>query len=256
MAQKPNAKAVKAGKKSPFSYTALNLFLAGCCAECYAILLRRFYVYGTLEQMLGWDSALPKVLYAGLGVAAAGLILALLLLRHPGSGRTAGWSLLGSGLFVAGATWFARTFYATGVKLLCLGIPVLVLLGVLLVLYDRECFWAMSVLCVTILTLWICRHGVGNMVWNTRVRIGACCYLVLMGVLFLLVRRIERSDGLLGRVRILPEDTDCLVLYLACGLSAATVLLSLFSAVIAYYAMWTVAVVAFALLVYYTVKQL
>ena len=39
-------------------------------------------------------------------------------------------------------------------------------------------------------------------------------------------------------------------------LSAAAVVLGLFSAAVAYYAMWALGVVVFALAVYYTVKQL
>ena len=45
-------------------------------------------------------------------------------------------------------------------------------------------------------------------------------------------------------------------LYAACGLSAAGILVSLLSATVAYYAMWGMGLVLFALAVYYTVRQL
>ena len=45
-------------------------------------------------------------------------------------------------------------------------------------------------------------------------------------------------------------------MYAATGLSAAAVVLALFSATVAYYAMWVLGIVVFALAVYYTVKQL
>ena len=45
-------------------------------------------------------------------------------------------------------------------------------------------------------------------------------------------------------------------IYAAAVLSAAAVLVALFSATMAYYAMWVLGVVVFALAVYYTVKQL
>ena len=45
-------------------------------------------------------------------------------------------------------------------------------------------------------------------------------------------------------------------LYAATGLSAVAVVLALFSATIAYYAMWGLGLVVFILAVYYTVRQL
>ena len=45
-------------------------------------------------------------------------------------------------------------------------------------------------------------------------------------------------------------------MYVACGLSAAAMLGALFSTIVAYYAMWTLAIVVFGLAVYYTAKQL
>ncbi len=45
-------------------------------------------------------------------------------------------------------------------------------------------------------------------------------------------------------------------IYAAAGLSAVAVVLGLFSAAVAYYAMWALGIVVFALAVYYTVKQL
>ena len=56
--------------------------------------------------------------------------------------------------------------------------------------------------------------------------------------------------------KLLPADADLMPIYAAAGLSAAAVVLGLFSAAVAYYAMWALGIVVFALAVYYTVKQL
>ena len=45
-------------------------------------------------------------------------------------------------------------------------------------------------------------------------------------------------------------------MYLACVLSIVALAVALFSTALAYYAMWALAIVVFALAVYYTVKQL
>ena len=55
---------------------------------------------------------------------------------------------------------------------------------------------------------------------------------------------------------MLTAGADPLPVYLACGLSVAALAVALFSSTIAYYAMWALAIVVFALAVYYTVKQL
>ena len=52
-------------------------------------------------------------------------------------------------------------------------------------------------------------------------------YLVLLAAAALTARKIERADGMLGNVRILPKDADCTVLFATCGLSAIATVLSL-----------------------------
>ena len=57
-------------------HNALKFFLAGCVAEIYLLVIRRFYVNGTANELLACDAALPylmgirtkdgmPVLYAG-----------------------------------------------------------------------------------------------------------------------------------------------------------------------------------------------
>ena len=65
-----------------------------------------------------------------------------------------------------------------------------------------------------------------------------------------------KDGGKLGKFRLLPSDADILPIYVACGLSAAAMASALVSITVAYYAMWILAMVVFALAVYYTVKQL
>ena len=57
-------------------------------------------------------------------------------------------------------------------------------------------------------------------------------------------------------VQVLTAGADPMPIYAACGLSVVALAIALFSSTIAYYAMWALAIVVFALAVYYTVKQL
>ena len=56
--------------------------------------------------------------------------------------------------------------------------------------------------------------------------------------------------------KLLPVKADPLPVFVACVLSIVAVAIALVNTTIAYYAMWALAAVVFALAVYYTVKQL
>ena len=73
-------------------------------------------------------------------------------------------------------------------------------------------------------------------------------------ILVLIAAVLLTKLGKLGK--LLPAKASHLPVYVSCGLSAAAMLAALFSTTLAYYAMWALAIVVFALAVYYTVKQL
>ena len=81
------------------------------------------------------------------------------------------------------------------------------------------------------------------------VKLLSVVYLLLLGGLCWLVKNQK-----LGR--LLPAKADLVPIYAACGLSAAAIVLALLSSMVAYYAMWCLGIVVFALAVYYTVQQL
>ena len=54
MAKNPNRKPNPA-KKDDSMPGAMKFFLAGCVAELYLLVVRRFYVNGTLEKVVAWD---------------------------------------------------------------------------------------------------------------------------------------------------------------------------------------------------------
>ena len=67
---------------------------------------------------------------------------------------------------------------------------------------------------------------------------------------------VFKNGGKLGNLQVLTAGADPMPIYAACGLSVVALAIALFSSTIAYYAMWALAIVVFALAVYYTVKQL
>ena len=138
--------------------------------------------------------------------------------------------------------------------------PVLLMEGgvldILWSLYDRECAWALTILGVSLIALWVCRQELSSMYLGTFVRIAAIVYIVLLAVIAFLTHRIDQHSGKLGKFQVLPASADPLPVYVACALSVAGMVCALISTSVAYYAMWTLAIVVFALAVYYTVKQL
>lgn len=235
---------------------ALKFFIGGCLAEIYLLMVRKYYINGNVDQMLGWDAAMPTMIGIGAAVLVLGVILAVVWRKTAGWKRTLAWTVIFAGIFFSAGNWLVKTVYPSGTTILCVVTAAVMLLGVLWCLYARDCFYAMTILGTGLFATWVCRHGVDNIYWKTYVIVGACVYLVLLAAAALTARKIERADGMLGNVRILPKDADCTILFATCGLSAIATVLSLFSATIAYYALWTLGIVVFILAVFYTVKEL
>lgn len=138
MAKNPNKKA-KALQKDEQMNGAMKFFLAGCVAELYLLIIRRFYINADseLSRIAWYDHYLWMLAGIGAGVLAVGLIAALTAKANAGRRKT-GWALAGAGAFVGIASALVRWNMAT-LSLMTIVVPVVILLGVLWALYDREC---------------------------------------------------------------------------------------------------------------------
>ena len=245
----------KPDKRNEPMRRALACFIIGCAAELYLLLIRKFYVNGTADQVLALHEALPYLAAAGGAAAAVGLILGILWRQMKGR-RAAGWCVCAAGAFVGVSALMTRVFYDSALMLLCVVVPVAMLLGILWNLYARECAWSLTILGVSLIALWVCRRGGESIYLGIYVKAAVAAYIVLLAVAALLAGRASGAGGKLGRFQVLTSGADPLPVYLACALSAAALAVALFSSALAYYAMWALAIVVFALAVYYTVKQL
>ena len=255
MSKNPNRDAKSSKRDEPLN-GAMKLFLSGCVAELYLLVIRRFYISGTVDQLLACYAALLYLAIAGAVVLAIGLAVALSGKKHPKQARL-GWSIFSAGAFLGLSSLMIRLLGGSALTLLCVVVPVVMLLGILWHLYDRECAWSLTILAVSLIVLWICRHLLGGgTTLGTLALAGAVVYLVLLAVAAFLTRKADHSGGLVGKIRVLPATADALPIYVACGLSFLAVVVALFSSTVAYYAMWALALVVFVLAVYYTVKQL
>lgn len=243
MAKNSNRKPAK--RNDPMG-AATTVFLAGCFAELYLLMLRRFYVNGTLTQVLAWHSALPYLMLAGAVVLVVGAVLSMKWKQQPKK-RGYGFWTMGIGAFVVLATTLVR-WNMSSLSLLTVVVPVAMLLTLVWLLYDRECALTLTVLASALIMLWICRRLVSHVALGTALKLLVVVYVLVLIGLVVLVKK--------GKFPLLHPSDDALPVYVGSGLSAVAVIVALFSASVAYYAMWALAAVVFALAVYYTVKQL
>lgn len=248
-----------ANKRDAVMNRVITLFVAGCAAELYLLIIRRYYVTGTLQQMMDCFNALPWLIGAGAALLVVGLILALPHRKEKPMGLWGilGWSLSAAGAFLAISAALIRFLGPGAVTLLCIVVPVAMLLAFLWLIYDRECAWSLTVLGSALIVLWVCRRlGESANLQGTIAKVCTVLYLLIIIAFAWIMRKADGNNGVYGHFQLFPEGADVLPVYVSCGLSFFAVLLGLFSTTIAYYAMWALALVVFALAVYYTVKQL
>ena len=249
MAKNPNNKnKAKSIKRDDALTGGMIFFVAGCIAEVFLWAVRRYYINGYIDEALLWHERLKVFAGAGVAVLLAGVALSVLWKKDAGK-RVFGWALGALGAFFAAGSILIRMYESSAVTLLSVVVPVGMVLSILWALYDRECSVSITILCASLIVVWVCRKLIGSIALGTPVRIIAVIYLLAVAALVWLAKQ-----GKLGM--LLPANADVLPIYVAGGLSALTILVALFSATAAYYAMWCLGVVAFALAVYYTVKLL
>ena len=199
-------------------------------------------------QMITWYDYLFYFSIAGLVILAAGAVLSAVW-RKEQKKRHIGWYIAGAGAFLALASFLIWKLNTPALTFLSVLVPVVMLLGILWNLYDRECALALTILGTSLIVLWVCRRVMSSIYLGTYVKVVVILYLVLL----IATAFLAKNDKLR---KLLPANADLLPVYLACGLSFVALVVALINTVAAYYAMWALAIVVFALAVYYTVKQL
>jgi hypothetical protein len=246
MARNPKNK-VKSAKQDQPMTGAMKFFLAGCVAELYLVIVRRFYMNGSLKQVVAWDGYLKVLGWLGAAVLVLGAVLALVWKANRKK-FVIGSSVAASGLFLFAASFLIRWNMST-LTVISAVVLLAMLLGILWSLYDRECALSLTTLGISLVLLWICRNHGASAYVGLYVKLLAALWIVALVVIALLTRNKK-----LGK--LIPAKADPAPIYAACVISGVALLAALFSSVIAYYAMWALAIVVFGLAVYYTVKQL
>jgi len=254
MAKKPisQKKADKQKQENAALQRVFNVFLLGLAAECYLFIVYRGYVVGSIDSLLIWDKILRCGAILGLVLLLAGVAAAIWKREEPKLRQGMAW-MAGAGLFLAVSGWIMTSFFDKGVTAMCIIVPVLTLLGLIYFLFQHECFLSTVSLAGALFTVWICGSGM-NSSWRTRIIIGAVAAVVVLALLAALTRRIQQGGGRLGERRILSADCDYRVLYAVFAVSAIAILVAMLASSAVFYLMWTLGILLFVELVFYTTK--
>ena len=194
MSKIPNKRTKPARRDEPMN-GAMKFFLAGCVAELYLLLIRRFYVNADsdLQRITWYDSYLWVLVGVGAAVLVAGVVCAFLWRGNPKF--RIGCLVIGAGFYISAVAGLVR-WNMSFMTLLMVVVPVVMLLGILWSLYDRECALSLTILGVTLIALWVCRRALSSVVVGLYVKIAAIIYLALLVILLVQVAR-KKLDKLL-----------------------------------------------------------
>ena len=233
------------------------VFLLGLAAECYLFFVYRGYVVGTVSAMLAWRNVLRYGAVIGLVLLIAGAALAVMSYKKGDrkKGAISCWAA-GVGAFFAVSGWIMSTFYPAGVTVMCVLVPVVTVLGLVLFLYQRECFLTTLAMCGSFLAVWVCGDGLDSPNWRIPIIIGAVLGLLVLAALALLGRKAQQDEGKLMGLRVLPVDCAYPVVYAALAVCFVCVLAAVIYVPAAYYIQWALGIALFAEMVYFTTKMM
>lgn len=255
MAQNSNEKRAERREKSERNMNrAVVLLIAGIVAEWYLLMIDRVYARGNIQQFIKWYDVLGVLRWVGLAMLAGGVALYVLRKQKP-QFSWVGYSLIGVGVFLTFTSICMRHVYPTSVTVMCVLVPVLMILGIVYLFYQAEFSVQATALAL----------GLGALVLLSRSQSKAvivCAVLALLAVAALLVGTffLKKEKGVLKlggkRLRFFATDMDYRLTLGVPALCLVLVIAALAAPAVAFYATWGLAIVAFVLAVYYTIKLL
>jgi len=255
MANKPNSnekRMEKRRKEQEVLNRVFTIFLVGIAAECWLLMVYNKFANGVVQEMVRWSYVVEYAGYLGVVAAMVGVVLAVWK-RQESLGRLGLW-LAGAGVFFALTGLISMNIYPEGATYLCVAVPIVIVMGLVYCLFQREFFFNALVMVGAIFTLWLCRKGLGTVNWNLKVTVGVVLVLAALAAAAVLIRALQKKDGQWKGVTVFAKTCDYRVIYGVLAISFGVILLALVLPATAYYTMWAMGVALFALAVYYTTK--
>ena len=251
-----NKRAARAEKNGRNMNRAMELLTAGFIAEFYLLLVNNYFVKGAVGQVLAMMTVLKVLLYVGLALVAVGIVLTVLNKKKTAdNSKLSGWLLI-AGVFFTLSSELMLKVYPQGTTAMCIFVPVVMILGVIFLMYQREFSVQTAALAMSILAMALLSRGAGNANWSLIVKGYSICAAVAVVLLLVIACAAQRGDGCIGSVRIFPSGAGYKMLCVVLAVCLAAIIVALFVGSIAYYGVWGLSVLLFILAVYYTVKML
>lgn len=223
--------------------------------EFFLLLLNRFYINFNADGV-----ALARSIFRFLRVfawvcfAASVATAAWWVVRRKRSGKT----FLPGALFITSLVLTVCCLVAgigrsMGVKFLYVCVPVMAVLALVYYLYQREFFLVAVLGGMVLFAMWLYRELIYSHALTVHI------IFLVMGVLTLaaavLFYMLQKNDGMLGKLRVLPKKANYIPLYLAAAITAVSLALALILGATAAYVLLLLMVVwLFGIAVYYTVR--
>ena len=147
----------------------------------------------------------------------------------------------------------AYYLFDTGVRILMILPAVAGVLILIYFLYQRMFFVNAILTGGGLAALWLCRRYYMN--HPTAITVCFVAGLVVLIVAALLAWKLRKTDGMLGKIRLMPEGSNYEIGWITCAVTAVTMILALLLGVtVAYYLLFVLVAWLFCQAVYFTVK--
>ena len=256
MAKNTNSKrAERMGKNNRNLNLAMKLLTVGFLAEFYLLLVNNYFVKGAVGQVLIMATVLKVLFYLGCALVGGGVVLLALHGKKKLFAQLSSWFLAG-GVFLTLSSQLMLKVYPQGTTFLYIIVPVIMILGIVFLMYQREFSVQALALSASIGAMLLLNRSVGKTNWTAIAK--GCSALAALGVLALLVLVLlaSRNDGCIRTLRVFPLGTDYKLTYAVLAVCLLAILTALFVSGTAFYGTWVLSILLFILAVYYTVKML
>lgn len=236
-------------------FNRMLLWLAGAVVlELIFLLLKRVYV----DLLLGVDVAYGlSVFFYAFQFAGAALTIAcaawLAVQLRGGRRKVLPAACTGGAAILWLASVLCYQFYIQGVFILTVLPAAAAVLILIYFLYQRIFFVNAILTCGGAAALWLFREY--YQLHPLRITLCFALGWIALAAAAVLAWRLSKTDGMLGSIRLMPEQSMYGAVYLTCALTAAAMVLAfLLGATAAYYLLFALAAWLFGQAVFFTVK--